>query len=161
MRRRATLVAVSGTCFVTIKTAFDPTEPSARDFYNTPSRGARTLTRSREFPQNSRGIWGPGAAPKSLLEFALRMPAEPAALPADAAFNSEFDAWEQSEKDAAGVRHGSCRLYRSDGSLKLECRFTAGVLSGPFTAYHPKGARRAARQLPGREARRHGREFRE
>jgi antitoxin component YwqK of YwqJK toxin-antitoxin module len=67
------------------------------------------------------------------------MPAEPAALPADAAFNSEFDAWEQSEKDAAGVRHGSCRLYRSDGSLKLECRFSAGVLSGPFTAYHPKG----------------------
>lgn len=67
------------------------------------------------------------------------MPAEPAALPADAAFNSEFDAWEQSEKDAAGVRDGACRLYREDGSLKLECRFTGGVLSGPFSAYHPKG----------------------
>ncbi len=64
---------------------------------------------------------------------------EPAALPPDAAFNSEFDAWEQSEKDAAGARHGGCRLYRSDGSLKLECQFTSGVLSGPFSAYHPKG----------------------
>jgi antitoxin component YwqK of YwqJK toxin-antitoxin module len=68
------------------------------------------------------------------------MSAEPAAPPPDAAFNSEFDAWEQSEKDAAGARHGSCRLYRSDGSLKLECRFESGVLSGPFTAYHPKGS---------------------
>ena len=68
------------------------------------------------------------------------MPADPAAPPADAAFNVELDAWEQSEKDAAGIRNGSCRLYRNDGSLKLECRFTDGVLSGPFTAYHPRGA---------------------
>ena len=62
------------------------------------------------------------------------------APPPEAVFDAEAEAWEVCERDAEGRRHGECRLYRQDGSLKLHCRYRAGVLSGPFTGYHPGGA---------------------
>jgi antitoxin component YwqK of YwqJK toxin-antitoxin module len=66
--------------------------------------------------------------------------AKSAAPPPEAVFDAEAQAWEVCERDAEGRRHGECRLYRQDGSLKLHCQYRAGVLSGPFTGYHPGGA---------------------
>jgi antitoxin component YwqK of YwqJK toxin-antitoxin module len=62
-----------------------------------------------------------------------------ARVPSGAERNEELDAWELSERDARGVRHGECRLYRDDGSLKLRCRYEDGKRSGPFETYHPNG----------------------
>jgi antitoxin component YwqK of YwqJK toxin-antitoxin module len=66
--------------------------------------------------------------------------AKPSAPPLEAVFDAEAEAWEVCERDGEGRRHGECRLYRQDGSLKLHCQYRAGVLSGPFTGYHPGGA---------------------
>jgi antitoxin component YwqK of YwqJK toxin-antitoxin module len=70
------------------------------------------------------------------------MPAslEAFSLPPEAVFDAETGAWEVCERDAEGQRHGECRIYREDGSLKLHCHYRAGVLCGPFTGHHPGGA---------------------
>ncbi|HEX6276707.1 MAG TPA: hypothetical protein VFZ53_26875, partial [Polyangiaceae bacterium] len=59
--------------------------------------------------------------------------------PSGAVRNAELGAWEVSERDAAGARHGECRVYRDDGSLKLRCHYVEGQRSGEFESYHANG----------------------
>jgi hypothetical protein len=59
--------------------------------------------------------------------------------PKGAVRDTELEAWEVSERDVDGVRHGDCTLYRDDGSLLLRCSYQAGKRSGPFTSYHRNG----------------------
>jgi hypothetical protein len=59
--------------------------------------------------------------------------------PKGAVRDTELEAWEVSERDVDGVRHGDCTLYRDDGTLLLRCSYQAGKRSGPFTSYHRNG----------------------
>jgi antitoxin component YwqK of YwqJK toxin-antitoxin module len=64
---------------------------------------------------------------------------EPWQPPRGAVRDAELEAWEVSERDLDGVRHGECTLYRDDGSLLLRCRYEAGKRNGTFTSYHRNG----------------------
>ena len=66
-------------------------------------------------------------------------PLAAAAPPSEAVFDAEAEVWEVCGRNEEGARDGECRQYREDGSLKLRCWYSAGVLSGPFIAYHPDG----------------------
>ena len=59
--------------------------------------------------------------------------------PNGAVRNDELEAWEVSERDANGVRHGDCTAYRDDGSLLFRCRYESGERTGDFKSYHPNG----------------------
>lgn len=59
--------------------------------------------------------------------------------PQGALRDAELEAWEVSERDVDGVRHGDCTLYRDDGSLLLRCRYQAGKRNGPFASFHRNG----------------------
>lgn len=60
-------------------------------------------------------------------------------MPPEAELDRELDAWTVCPRTPGGARHGECRVYRADGSLKLRCQYEHGALNGPFTAYHPDG----------------------
>src|SRR5262245_60372792 len=64
---------------------------------------------------------------------------EPWQPPAGAVRDAELEAWDVSERDASGLRHGASTLYRDDGSLLLSCRYEAGKRHGAFTSYYPNG----------------------
>jgi len=59
--------------------------------------------------------------------------------PVNAVRDAELEAWEVSERDASGARHGECTLFRDDGSVLFRCRYEGGKRSGRFTSYHPNG----------------------
>jgi hypothetical protein len=59
--------------------------------------------------------------------------------PDGAVRNGELEAWEVSERDAAGERNGDATLYRDDGSILLRCHYESGKRSGAFTSYHSGG----------------------
>jgi antitoxin component YwqK of YwqJK toxin-antitoxin module len=69
----------------------------------------------------------------------MAQPADVWQPPAGAVRNVELEAWEVSERDESGLRHGACTLYRDDGSLLLRCRYERDRRNGDFESYHPNG----------------------
>lgn len=70
------------------------------------------------------------------------MPTEfvrPSSVPEAASWEDQEGCWELSQLDSRGLRSGLVTRWRRDGSLLMEARYEAGVLSGPFRRYHFDG----------------------
>jgi hypothetical protein len=68
------------------------------------------------------------------------VPARPASVPAEAAWNERTFEWELVPRDAEGRPHGLVRAWRSDGALAHEDEHRAGVRHGAFRRFHPDGS---------------------
>jgi hypothetical protein len=70
---------------------------------------------------------------------ASAVPARPASVPVEAAWNERTLEWEVTPRDAEGRAHGLVRAWRSDGDLATEYEHRAGVRHGAFRRFHPDG----------------------